>query len=329
MTNKKCAVVYIAYGPHYLHKQVIISILTLYYFLNERKEFEKINLIVYTDNKEIFEENLVGINIIYELLTHSKIKGYIGQFNHIHRLKICVIKHCFQKYESDILYIDSDTYFLKSPYELLNEISEKKTILHSKEFKLNEGGVHWNYAWGKTLKLVKKHTFKLQEKEFKIDNDAEMWNAGVIGISFSNLLLVDDVLQLTDQISEKSSFFVAEQFAFSYIFFRKTSIIPSDEFIYHYYYEHLKEMYNFHINIFLSQNKYTTIKSKAEKAMLLTKSQNELSLSKGTKIEELKKKLQKMRKYKQSDLDLFIYNLGSVLKNKVRVYLLSLKKGRK
>ncbi len=186
--------------------------------------------------------------------------------------------------------------------------------------------MHWNYAWGKTLKLVKKHTFKLQEKEFKIDDDAEMWNSGVIGISFSNLLLMDDVLQLTDQISEKSSFFLAEQFAFSYIFLTNTSIIPSDEFIYHYWYQHLKEMYNFHINIFLNLNKETTIKSKAEKAMLLTQRRNELSLPKGTKIEELKKKLQKMRKYKQSDIDLFIYNLKFVLKGKVRGYLLRLKR---
>lgn len=326
MTNKKPAVIYIAYGPHDIHKQVILSILTLYYFLTEKQEFEKINLIVYTDNKEIFEENLIGINIIYELLTLSKIKEYIGKFNHNHRLKICVIKHCFHKYESNILFIDSDTYFLKSPFELINQISEKKTMLYAKEFKLNEGGVPWNYAWGKTLKLVKKHTFKLQEKEFKIDDDAEMWNSGVIGISFSNLLLMDDVLQLTDQISEKSSFFLAEQFAFSYIFLTNTSIIPSDGFIYHYWYQHLKEIYNFHINIFLNLNKETTIKSKAEKAMLLTQRRNELSLPKGTKIEELKKKLQKMRKYKQSDIDLFIYNLKFVLKGKVRGYLLRLKR---
>ncbi len=329
MTNNKTAVVYIAYGPDYLHKQVILSILTLYYFLSEKKEFQKISLIVYTDNREIFEDNLPGINIIFEILTFPKIKEYIGKFNHIHRLKICVLRQCLQVYKSTILFVDSDTYFLKSPSKLIDEISEKKTILHSKEFKLNEGGVHWNYAWGKTLKLVKKHTFKLQEKEFKMDNDAEMWNSGVIGISFSNLFLLDDVLQLTDQISEKSSFFVAEQFAFSYIFLIKTSIIPAYEFIYHYFYPHLKETYNFHINIFLKENKDTTINSKAEKAMLLTKRRNELSLPKGTKIEELKKKIQKMRKYKQSDFDLFMYNLGFVLKSKVRVYLSSLTKTKK
>jgi hypothetical protein len=136
MTSNKSVIVYIAYGPDYLHKQVIFSILTLYHFLIKESEFERIKLIVYTDNKEIFEKNLCGININYEILNPIKIKEYIGSFNHIHRLKICVIQHCFHKYKSDVLYVDGDTYFFKSPFDLINKISKDVSIFHTREFAL-------------------------------------------------------------------------------------------------------------------------------------------------------------------------------------------------
>ncbi len=318
MTDNKTAIVYIAYGPIRLHKQVILSILTLYYFLNETEGFEKINLVVYTDDKEIFEENLKGIIINYEILTPQNIKEYIGAFNHIHRLKICVIKDCMQKYKNNILYIDGDTYILKSPWEIINKISSEATVFHIREFKLTDGS---GYTWDRTLKLVKKYKFELQGEEFKIDIDAEMWNAGTIGISLSNFRLLDDVLQLTDDISKKSSFFLAEQFAFSYIFLKNTTIIPANDFVYHYWYPHLKEMYSFYINKFLEENKSVKINSMAEEAMKLTRRQNELPLPKGTKKDEFKKKLKKMKKYKESDIDFFMYHLRLRVKNKFRSYL--------
>ncbi|HVG41013.1 MAG TPA: hypothetical protein VM888_05320, partial [Chitinophagaceae bacterium] len=254
MTTNKTLIVYIAYGPDHLHKQVIFSILTLYYFLNIKGEFEKINLIVFTDKKEAFEKSLNGISIIYEILTPQEIKEYIGirEFKHIHRLKIFVLKHCFQKYKSNLLYIDGDTYFLKSPVELINKISNNTSIFHAKEFELSKES---EYGGGKSLKLgydpikllssvIKKINCELHEKDYKLDMNVEMWNAGVLGISFNNHSLLDDVLKLTDRISKKTSYFLAEQFAFSYILFKKTALMPAYEFIYHYWPEDSKEVYS-------------------------------------------------------------------------------------
>ncbi len=328
MTINKTAIVYIAYGPDHLHKQVILSILTLYYFLNKKGEFEKINLIVYTDNKEIFEKYLNEINIKYEILTSQKIKEYINNMGYIHRVKICVIKDCFQKYKSNILYVDGDTYFLKSPFELINKISDDISIFHVKEFELIEQS---RYTEGKAINfgyfpeiflnsVITKNNTSLKVKEIKIDKNTEMWNSGVIGISISNLSLLDKVLQINDQISKKTSYFLAEQFAFSYIFFKKTTLIPADQFIYHYWLAQLKEVYNFYIDKFLEENNGLTINSKAEKAVELTKHQNELSLSKKTKKEEFIRKLQKIRKLNKTKISFLTYHLSLQLTNFCRYW---------
>jgi hypothetical protein len=322
MLTTKPIILYIAYGPSHLHKQVILSILTLYYFLNKEGELEKINLIIYTDDKEIFEKNLAGISINFEIITPKIIQDYRGHFNHIHRLKIAVIRHCFQKHESNILYVDGDTYFLKSPCELINKISNDISIFHAKEFELIEGAsdsqvkaIGLGYDPLNFLRsVIKKNNSSLQEKEYEIEVNTQMWNAGVLGISVDNSVLLDDVLQLTDQISKKSSYFLAEQFAFSHILGKKTTLIPSGEFIYHYWPPDLKESYSSRINIFLEKSSNLTLNCKAESAVELT-GEDVLVLTKKTSKNEFKMKLQKIRKLKKSNIIFFIYHLSLQLGN--------------
>jgi hypothetical protein len=323
MLTTKPIILYIAYGPRHLHKQVILSILTLYDFLNKEGEFERINLIVYTDDKEIFEKNLGGININFEIITPQMIQDYIGIFNHIHRLKISVIRHCFQTYKSNILYVDGDTYFLKSPSVLISKITDDTSIFHVKEFELIEGvtsypakAIGLGYDPLNFLRsVIKKNNSRLGENEYQIDLNTQMWNAGVLGISVNNGRLLDDILRLTDQISKKSSYFLAEQFAFSHILGKKTTLIPSDEFIYHYWPPELKEGYNSCINIFLEKSDELNLNCKAESAVELTRREDAIGLTKKTTKKEFKMRLQKIRRLKKNEISFLIYHLSILLRD--------------
>ncbi len=324
MINNKTVILYVAYGPTQVHKQVMLSILTLYYFLSGEKQLEKISLIVYTDNKEVFEKNLNGINIIYETLTSKNIKDYINDLGYIHRIKVCVIKLCIQKYRSNVLFIDSDTFFLKSPFDLVNKISGNTAIFHSKEFELlkgdeNVGKKSWNFGYFPSDVLgsvIKRNNLKLKEGEIEICLNVEMWNSGVIGISYSNLPFLEDVLKLTDQISKRSGYFLAEQLAFSYVFLKKTTILKSDDFIYHYIY--LKDIYNLNITNFLNENKDLTINYKAEKAVQLTKQRDKLLIPKKTETGIFTKKIKSWKKYNKTQIFFWIFHLRLQLIQKLK-----------
>ncbi len=310
-----------------------MSILTLYYFLSEQEQLEEINFIVYTDDKEIFEQNLDGININYEVLTSENIKHYINNLGYIHRIKICVIKLCLQKYKRDILFVDSDTFFLKSPLDIVNKISDNTTIFHAKEFELLEGDDYygkknWNFGYFPQDVLgsvIKKNNIKLKAGEIKICLNVEMWNSGIIGISISNLPLLDDVLRLTDQLSKKSGYFIAEQFAFSYIFLKKTTIISANDVVYHYNIPYLKEIYNLNITSFLGENKNTPLNFKAKKAVQLTEQKNKLLIPKKKEEMFFFKKLKSLKKHNKTQLIFFIFHLRQQLIHKLKYQISNLK----
>ena len=278
MITNKTSIIYLAQGSTNLHRQAIFSILTLLYHTKESpKNFD---IVIYTDNKEIFMKNLNGIIIKYEELSPSLIDNYLGNYNFPLRLKICVIQDCIKKYKSNILFVDADTYYLNNPVNIIDQISNSSTIFHLKEFTLIEGD---GYYAKKVKKLVNKYSFNVQGENFKISLNTEMWNSGVLGISRDSLSLVKNVLELTDDICRKVSYYLAEQFAFSYIFQKNSALIPSNEVIYHYWYPNLKEIYNFHIERFLLENYSMPLPIKSEMAVELTKRQQYLVLPNSSK----------------------------------------------
>jgi hypothetical protein len=278
MNLENTKILYLAHGPKYNHKQVIFSVLTWLYFLDKKKE--EVKIIIYTEDQAFFEKYLgIQTNINYEILTPEIMKEGKGYFDFIHRLKIWIIKHNIEKYNSNVLYLDGDTYLIKCPVSLLNLISKEKTIFHCYEYTASEGGdEHEGDGWLLFRKLVRNYEYTLYGKSFKIGMDAEMWNAGVLGIHKENHHLLNDLFDLTDQIIEKSYLKTAEQFAFSYIMAQNTKLIPAKEYIFHYYSSRSKAIYNYHIHVFLKATTGLSIEEKAKKAYELSKQHHQLKL---------------------------------------------------
>ena len=286
MVEEKTSIIYLAHGPKHLHKQAILSILTLFYHVDDI--LNNYEIIIYTDDTQIFEKYLGSTKVAYEVLSRDWIQRSIKN-DYVHRIKICVIQHCMKKYGANVMFVDGDTYFLKSPLPLLQQISATTTVFHNFEYTIADGGdSHEEKNWLVLRKLAKRYTYTLQGKTFTLDINTPTWNSGVLGISKEHYAALDDVLDFNDQLTSKMYFKTAEQFAFTYVLSSYTSFVPAEEFVYHYWQQEAKLIYNFHIDKLLKKIENLPLPEKAAEAVQLTLRHKELKLPKQTLLQRVK-----------------------------------------
>lgn len=286
MIQNKTSIIYLAHGPKHLHRQSIFSILTLCHFLNF--DLTNINIVIYTDDQAVFEKHLKGLPFKCEHLTNEQVKSYIKN-DYVHRVKICVIQDCMKKYGSNVLFVDGDTYFLKSPVNIINKISKEYTVFHSFESTIADGGpIHEVPIWLTLRKLARNYEYSLKGEKFKLSFDSQVWNSGILGLSTEYYSLIDDVLDLNDQMTRNERLKTAEQVAFTYIMRMNSTLIAGEEFVYHYFMPQEKNLYNYHIGLFLKKYLRETIQTKAKKAVDLSHKQDRLTLPEKTLFEKIK-----------------------------------------
>lgn len=212
-------IVYQSYGNNDVFKQTLFSIFTLQYYLSETRINFPYSIIVYTDKPEIFSK----YNLETSLLSQNLIQEWKGKYNFLHRVKIIIIEDAARRYNDSIIYIDSDTYFIKSPILLFKKISSEISLMLN-----NEGQISKN-----NQKLL--FNFLSNKTKLDIGNDKIfMWNAGLIGIDKSNIHLINKILELNDNIYEKFYRHIVEQFSFSYYLQINTNIYSCDDYLIHY-----------------------------------------------------------------------------------------------
>lgn len=273
--QQDCVILYLAYGKKNILHQVLFSMLTLHYHTKSEKHDFKI--VVYTDKPEFFSDYVSGLNLHIEYIDPQQIEQYKGKNNFIHRVKICVIKDCIEKYKTNVFYLDSDTYFQKSPLSLISQMGEGTSIMNSNDYDLQHADeLYENEDWLKIRRAVRDFEYIIDGKPTRIPLTTRMWNAGVIGISYKNRAVLDEVLNLTDQIYNNKKVFTAEQFAFSYVLQKQTRLISTGDVIMHYWPNHIgmywKNQYDNHLNHFFYKHKNDSVSQKAEAAYQLSKS---------------------------------------------------------
>jgi hypothetical protein len=254
----KPVILYLAHGAESVCLQTVFSILTLYYHAGGK--FTDFSVVLYTDNSEFFRKYFTEADVAIEKLTKEQIVDLMGAYAFVHRVKTLVIKNCFAKYNRDILYLDGDTMFLKNPASLLQEITSKRSIMNSDEYDMQDGGIHELQHWFDLRTAIRANTFTLHAKAFKIPLATRMWNAGVLGISYSNAPLLDDIVDLTDQLYAKCPLFNVEQFATSFLLQTTMEVISTGDCILHYCYGGVKRTLTYHLGLFFEQQKHQSLK---------------------------------------------------------------------
>jgi hypothetical protein len=249
----KYTITYLAHGQDSSKYQTILSIYTLLHHIkNGAADFQ---FVIYTDpDTSLLNKYLSELPVKLEILTKEQVANFRGTNNYSFRIKLLVIKDYFSKYDSNLFYIDSDTFFLRNPIALLDTLSAKHSIMNAKEYNLVDGGEIEFTHWFNLRQALKRHEYKVNNRLVKIPLETHMWNSGIIGIGRENSSSIDQIISLNDELFEKSKVFNVEQFAISYILQQSTELHSTEDYINHYWSKDIKNTFNARIPSFLAEN---------------------------------------------------------------------------
>lgn len=219
-----------------------------------------IRTIVYTDDPSFFKQYLSHLEIEYVMLTEELLLEMLGDSDYIHRRKVGVIDLTFKKYPVEqLLFIDSDTFFIGNPTKMLNGFSDGISFMHKREYNFEEGLQHFSaFNQGKYPKAfinyISGRDFVINSRTERFSKYDYSWNSGVLGLNAAFSACIPDVFKLTDEFYANSHWFISEQLAFALILQKTTTIIPTEEIVLHYWGKRQKTLMDaFIVDLFFNQ----------------------------------------------------------------------------
>jgi hypothetical protein len=240
-------IVYQAYGSEDILNEALYSILSFYKV--HGADDRSICIVVYTDSPLHFESVLGKDKVSFKLIDAAKIKQWRGSIDFVHRVKIEVLSDFMSTLESDnVLYLDSDIYFLKPVHELFDQMNKGVLMMHEFEGELNNSSFSLIRKMGK---FISSHQSDLTSKGFEVPLNSGVWNAGVIGFNSSKKFLLSKVLCFTDTFYAMYPKHIAEQFGFSLYLSKEGKVFNSASYFFHYwsfkeFRKVLKEFFEYH-----------------------------------------------------------------------------------
>jgi len=238
-------IVLLSYGNQVEYHRAVYTILSLLAWYKEPTL--KTRILVCTDNPGIFKQFLSDFEIHYVQLTDIRLMEMLGGADYIHRRKICILQEVFRLFpEDDILYVDSDTFFVADPAALLDHICSESNIMHIREYRLEHAPKIYREIMSDRLpnaeefpkaflKFIDHHEISVANRKLSFKPAQFVWNAGVIGIDNQMLPMLDDILAFNDQIFPQTKWFISEQLSFALILQSFRTLQPACATINHYY----------------------------------------------------------------------------------------------
>lgn len=239
-SQKQNTLLFISLGSLSYHRQTILSILSVVWYLKRRPD-HNIRIILYTDNVGFSMRYLRYYDFISIIaLTHERIKEMKGPYNYIFRVKIMAILDVLSNGCKKLCYLDGDTFFRSDPLVLFEEINENRVLMYKREGILGDKG---HYDWEIIRRKLPSLALYINNEKFNIGLEDYMWNAGVIGVMECHKDLVERVKALTDQycsVTDKNAYH-QDQLMFSLVFARSVKMDEAEKYgIYHYCYQYQK-----------------------------------------------------------------------------------------
>ena len=218
-----------AYGSERILREARFCIATAQHFLSASDS--PCRVLVYTDAPGTFAGS--GRNVVIEPLSAETLARWRGSIDFVHRVKLEMLLHALSNYDGQILYVDSDTYFMADPARLFELVREESAVLHELEARLEARS---NGILRKMHRFVTRHSFVLPGGEVvRIPPSTAMWNAGVVGIDPSHAGLLRRALSLTDAMYALYPKHVMEQLAVSFVLQTRLELHEARDVVYHYW----------------------------------------------------------------------------------------------
>ena len=231
-----------SFGKEGEYRRALFCLYSLFRFENPNLD----KVILFTDKPDFFTIYFNDHPVQYILLTEEKVRLMRGEIDFLHRMKIAMIEEVLQFTNENILYVDSDTFFLKSPEEFMTSISPEISGMHKTEYpikELKDMPLPSGSPFLAFYNLIQRNEFSVSDGfNSKISPELYSWNAGTIALHSSHVKLIKDVYSLTDQFYPKTQNHACEQYAFSIILQTKTQLLPMQDIILHYWYRVKKKV---------------------------------------------------------------------------------------
>lgn len=205
-----------------------------------------------TDQPNFFKPYLAGLAVDYKLVTPAYLAEARGPQQYVHRVKAKFIVESFAQYPNEeLLFIDSDTFFIASPDSLLQNLASGLPFMHEREYTLGEAvGIYAEFNQAKypkkLLELLASRSFELAGEQVRFHPGQASWNSGVLGLPRALAPRLPDMLVLLDELYAATGWFTCEQLAFSLALQASEQaggpLQASDRYVYHYWGKPQKEL---------------------------------------------------------------------------------------
>ena len=146
-----------------------------------------------------------------------------GRFGH--GAKIGALRKAAALYGGKVALVDTDTFFLNSPAELFGRIDDQHVVMHHDEGPLARHGQCPTYR-----KLIAGYSGR-----YRFDENAHMFNSGVVGISGTHAPLLDDAARMTRElVGLAGPIHTLEQFSLGVVLGSRFEIRAADDIVRHY-----------------------------------------------------------------------------------------------
>lgn len=235
MTN----LVLLSYGSAKEYRRAVLAVLSFFSYYEADEAAPDIRVILFTDSTDFFIQYLQEIPVEYVILSSNQLIAMMGTVGYRHRIKAVVVGDVLKQYSTDnLLFFDSDTFFMQHPGPLLASICPGVSIMHAVEFTFTDNA-HLSLPQGKTvgdfISTLENRTFQTTRGEEHFSGSLQCWNSGVLGLSPAVIPYLPDVYQLIDYLYAASHWHIIEQIAFSLILQTRNTIQTAEDYVYHYW----------------------------------------------------------------------------------------------
>ena len=222
-------ILYVAHGRRMYRRAATFSMLT---FLHHAASLETpFRIVVYTDRPEDFTRH--GIPCETHAMTDLRSPPSVPSFPFWP--KLTAFAHCAEAHDGAVLYVDTDTYFIRSPHATLRRLSERESLMHTYEWPLTAPDDEAFAADITDPPLMGTQFVTDTLRRLETLEAVAMWNAGVVGLHESNLPLVTEVIAVCEELLRFYTSHTVEQLAWSLVLQAHTQVLPADSVVCHYW----------------------------------------------------------------------------------------------
>lgn len=236
---------YIQFGDRRYLKQIRLSVTTLLGSLDSRTE----HLIhIYSEIEDDSCSDYWGNEpmVVFHHISREEIEKWTDGRKNYFKAKIKVLQEFFREYSKDVVLVDSDVLFGRNIEQAIAQI-DKNTFLMDFECRslipalkaINEY-CPTKRQDEKTMRMHKCYQLletgvNIGEFCWKAEESNSLYNSGIIGISYENREITEQVLILQEYLFSRSGYGAAEEVSFSMVFQRYGEVRCMDKYRVHYY----------------------------------------------------------------------------------------------